>query len=231
MPQLTHQIDKNILYLTFNEVETRNAFSPDLAESLHQLRTSNKHSALVLRAKGPFFCSGGNLRHYQSLENKDQGLKKNRRILEVLDALENSPVPTVALVDGVCLGGGIELLSCFDQVIATPLSLFGLWQRRIGLTFGWGGEQRLVRRLGPARTRSWLNSSATISCWQAHQWGLVDQIELQGQLETAGDQWVSAVLEGGSESFREIKLSSNDDNQVFSKLWLSGRHKEVLSQF
>lgn len=219
---------KNILVITLSDRETKNAFSPHLAEEFHQIRKSEKHSGLILKAEGPFFCSGGNLKHYQKLETPQQGIKQNLRIQKILKSLYESTTPTLAIIDGVCLGGGIELVSAFHHVLASPQALFGLWQRRIGLTFGWGGQERLESRLGKGRTQQWLLAGATVPAWQARDWGLVDQVVASHQIEKRGVDWMTTLIETGTESYGQIQKAPD---KAFKKLWMKGRHREILKKF
>ncbi len=231
MSRLKYDLQDDILWVTLADPEAGNAFSPAMAAEFHKLRQSHAHQALIVQNEGRFFCAGGNLRHYQSLKSKEEGLQQNQEIKEILSDLENSSVPTLALVDGIVLGGGIEFLSAFHQIIATPSSLFGLWQRRIGLTFGWGGQARLQQRIGPVRTRQWLNSGKTHSAWMAQDMGLVDAVVLRESLTLEGRKVISEINEMGGDSFAQIQANKNDQDVAFKKLWLSGRHKKVLSQF
>ncbi len=231
MSLIKHTLKNDVLWMTLTDSKSGNAFSPSMAADFHKIRQTCSHQALVVQSEGRFFCSGGNLRHYQSLKTKDEGLQQNQEIQDILKDLEQSQVPTVALVDGIVLGGGIEFLSAFHQIIATPSSLFGLWQRRIGLTFGWGGQSRLQQRMGFARTRQWLHNGKTHSAWAAQEMGLVDAVVLRESLVFKATKVLSEISEFGRDSFARIQEHSSDQETAFKKLWLSGRHKDVLSRF
>ncbi len=227
MPLLKTDLKNQILFITLDDPASHNAFSPAMAEEFHRARAQD-HKALVVQHQGPYFCSGGNLKHYQKLEKPSDGLKQNIRIAEILEDLYRSRVPTLAIVSGVCLGGGVEVLSAFHRVLATPDSLFGLWQRRIGLTFGWGGEKRLQVKMGEAATRSWLHSAATVTAWRAQNQGLVDGVHLRSQIATQAQLEIENLLRWGEGSFSEIQ---NDPESAFQNLWMTGRHKEILKKF
>ena len=134
-------------------------------------------------------------------------------------------------MDGPCFGGGVELISCFDYVITTAGSLFGLWQRRVGLTFGWGGEERLVRRLGQGNVNRWLISGETVSAYRALEVGLVDKICLKSSAQKEANLFIAKALRYGIENFSLIKTSEASQAENFSKLWLEGRHREILEKF
>lgn len=232
MALLNWNLEDNILVVRLNDPSTYNAFSPAMAEEFHKLRTSENHKALILTAaSSPYFCSGGNLKHYKSLSDPSEGLAQNQRIEQILQDLATSSVPTLAAVHGITLGGGIELVSAFQQILATPASLFGLWQRRIGLTFGWGGQGRLEERIGTTRTRGWLQQGQTLTAWKAQQWGLVDGIVSPGDLLNHAKDRVNRSLLWGQESFAAIQETPGNAAPAFKKLWMKGRHQEVLKKF
>jgi enoyl-CoA hydratase len=90
--------------------------------------------------------------------------------------IERLPLPVIAAVHGVCLGGGCEIALACDFVIASPDALFGQPEINIGVTPGWGGSQRLPRRIGVARARRWIYTGRSVPAAQAHAEGWVDQV-------------------------------------------------------
>ena len=136
----------DLLTIRLQSPETRNALSFATVEQLHQLITQSRCRGLLLTAEGRVFCSGGQLKDYAVLTEKEAGVKINRQIRRWLGEIAQTSIARVAVVDGFCFGGGVEFLGCFHQVIATPKAMFALWQRRIGLSFGWGGRALLERK-------------------------------------------------------------------------------------
>ncbi len=105
----------------------------------------------------------------------------------VFQALEALPSPTIALVQGYALGGGLELAMACDFIWATPNAQFGQPEATLGLPPGWGATLRLPRRVGVARAKEMLFSARRVDAQTALAWGLVDRVgemtELQEQLE------------------------------------------------
>lgn len=231
MPLLKTNNVNETLIITLDDPNTRNAFSPAMAESFYQVLNDNNFNALIVLAEGPLFCSGGNLQFYKSLASKEEGLEHNQRITEILDHLYRLPVPTTCYVQGPCYGGGVELISCFDWVVSHPASLFGLWQRRIGLTFGWGGQERLLQRLSIQKLETWLFNAETLPVSSAIQLGLVDEIAFSSQGKKVCLSYVERAMALGSENFKKIKFQRQNQGQVFSQLWLQEDHKRALAKF
>ena len=223
--------DSNILSIFLNQPQTGNALSLEMAELiLKRLEQGGFQAFLLSHHQGPF-CAGGNLRFYQSLDKKDQGLKVNDRISQILDQISLWPVPKACFIDGLCLGGGLELASCFDYIVGSPRALFGLWQRRIGLTFGWGGEPRLQNRMSSHALRTWRLSAKTLSVYEAQDLGLIDQVctSAQGLQETRG--WLQKTLSWGEATLPGHLDSQHDAGTLFPELWMGPTHQQALKSF
>lgn len=136
-----------------NEAEG-NAFglgtATELRRRLKTLKSKPVHGLFLTNKGSRFFCTGGNLNE-QLKVSRAQSLKTQKSIREVLGEVSSLPIPTVVAVQGDAFGGGAELLASFDYVLCTPKVQIGIWQRRLGVTFGWGGGQKLLQRLGEPR--------------------------------------------------------------------------------
>lgn len=192
--------------------------------------TNQKISSQRSPLRSPW-CSGGNLKYYSSLKSRLQGLRANRKIAAALDKLAKYQAPKVALLDGDVFGGGLELLSCFDHVIAAPHVFLGLWQRRIALTFGWGGGRRLERRLGQNRMIKLAMDARSLSALEAHREGLVDEIISFGG-EARAIQYIKRQQELPQVPIEPLmNWSSRAEQKIFEKIWLNPEHKKILKGF
>lgn len=217
------------LILHLSNPETYNAFSLDMAQALRSTIEMMRPQALILTHRGRIFCSGGNLKAYAQLKSKEEGLHINSQIKDILDGLEALAIPKVAVVDGQCFGGGLELLGCFDHIIATPKSAFGLWQRKIGLSYGWGGQKRLERRIGSQRLKEWYYGANLKNSYECRRWGLVDRIALRSEAIALAEAWNHRVLQMGSESLKVTNKST--EAEAFSELWMGEKHQAALKKF
>lgn len=226
--------DGEVLNLILERPEAGNSFSPREAKSLLAFLKKNKDASLIVfKAKGSgIFCAGGDLKYYASLKTKAQGLTANRLIARALNELKRHPARSLAIVEGDCFGGGLELLSAFDEVWSWPSSAFGFWQRRIGLIFGWGGYRRLERRLNPHQLSSQALAAKSITAHLALRMGLVDQIVLPHKVKARTEEWIENHLRLPMEPVKAIKiLSGQNEQRLFSSLWLNPSHRGVLSRF
>lgn len=132
--------------------------------------------ALLIAAQGKHFCTGADLAEVQALREAgrfDEFIALGHR---VLCRLEASPLPVVIAVQGLCLAGGLELALAGDVILAAETARFGDQHAQFGLVPGWGGSQRLPRRVGLSRALDLMFSARWLDAAEARDWGLVAQV-------------------------------------------------------
>src|SRR5438045_2756430 len=107
-----------------------------------------------------------------------------QRGLDLIASIEKLPFPTVAAIDGSCMGGGLELAMGFDYRLASnhPKTELGLPETKIGLFPGWGGTQRLARLIGPSLAAEMICSGEPAKAERARQIGLAFDVAPAEQL-------------------------------------------------
>jgi enoyl-CoA hydratase len=133
--------------------------------------------AILVRSQGKHFCTGADLDEVKQLR-QDRGalMQFLERGQQTFRALEQSPLPVVAAVQGLALAGGLELMLACDVVFAAKSARFGDQHARYGLLPGWGGSQRLPRVVGLRRALDLFFSARWIEAEEALQWGLVNRL-------------------------------------------------------
>jgi len=150
---------------------------------------SREARALILYSKlKAGFCAGADLRElYQWIQQYGQAevAKHAReylvRIHSVMNALDESPLTTIAAVHGVTFGGGFELALTCDLIVADKMARFCFPELRLGLIPGYGGIPRLKRDLGNAIVRDLLLTGRSFNTTKAQQIGLVSQVVAEGE--------------------------------------------------
>ncbi len=142
--------------------------------------------ALMIRSGKPGgFCAGADLKTILACRSTAEVEELLLRALAVLDHLEAVPIPTIAVLHGICLGGGLELaLSCRHRVAfasTAPLQV-GLPEVHLGLVPAWGGLTRLPRLIGPEDGIDLLVTGRSIGYLRARSLGLVDRLAAEGNL-------------------------------------------------
>jgi enoyl-CoA hydratase len=235
-PLIHATIDSEILTLNFEDPSSRNSFSlraaRELRSVLQKQKEAGKFKALVFAPRGRVFCSGGNLSDYAAMKRPEEGKVVNREITAILTELSELPVPTICLVNGDCFGGGVELLSAFDFVHSAPHAFFGLWQRKIGLTFGWGGGERLEKRLGTQKLRALALSAEVFSAHEALGWGLVDRVHRAPSLVPSAKAHLDKIIGLPRSPVAPLKKwQAQSEKETFETLWWNEEHLAVLRKF
>jgi enoyl-CoA hydratase/carnithine racemase len=228
---ISSKVRDDVLWVSFSDPASRNAFSMKAASELLTLMGSPlSYRAVVFSAPGRVFCSGGQLDDYASMPTPDEGRRVNEEIRNVLGMLSSISVPTIACVSGDAFGGGVELLSCFDYVLSVPHAMFGLWQRKIGLSFGWGGGSRLEKRIGAGVLRGLALSARVMSAREALSFGLVDQLVQPSALESSAAALAARLILLPIEPLSTLKsFDVANETTAFNTLWWNPSHSAVLA--
>ena len=166
--------------LTIDRPKSLNALNPEtLREILRRLRDVRREGTLramiVTGAGERAFVAGADIAEMSTMsviEAKEMARLGQR----VTSALEDLPFPVIAAVNGFALGGGMELAMACDLVIASEKARFGQPEINLGIIPGFGGTQRLARRIGAPRAREMIYGGDMIDAETARQWGLVNRV-------------------------------------------------------
>ncbi|HHJ14484.1 MAG TPA: crotonase, partial [Gammaproteobacteria bacterium] len=147
-----------------------------LYEELLRLEQERPRGLVILSDKENGFIAGADVREFIRLHSRDEALAAIQRGQAVFDRLEALPFPTVALIHGFCLGGGLELaLACRYRVARDDRGTrLGLPEVRLGIHPGFGGSVRSVPLLGPLRAMDLMLSGRSVDGRAARRMGLVD---------------------------------------------------------
>jgi 3-hydroxyacyl-CoA dehydrogenase/enoyl-CoA hydratase/3-hydroxybutyryl-CoA epimerase len=182
----------DLAWLTFDRADSSvNSLSRDVLEELGGVLAGLAErlpAALVIRSgKAGGFIAGADVREFTAIADREEALALIRRGQGILSRIEALPVPTIALIHGFCLGGGLELaLACRYRVASDdPATRLGLPEVQLGIHPGFGGTLRLTRRIGPLRGLELILTGRTVTARAAQTLGLVDVVTAERQLINA----------------------------------------------
>ena len=185
-----------IVTLTMRRPEALNALSTalcrDLAASLDEAGRDRAARVLILTGEGRAFCAGADLRERIGATAEDMW-KHNRAIFQIPLALERLPIPTIAAINGLALGGGCELALGCDLRWAADTAELGCPEVTRGIMPAAGATQRLGRLIGPARAMDLVLTGRRVGAAEAHRLGLVDAVVPGAGLGAAAEEAARTV--------------------------------------
>jgi enoyl-CoA hydratase len=151
--------------------------------------------ALVWRAAGDVFSGGADVNVFDDTDT-DQAAEMFSALVAGVRRLEALPIPTLALVHGLCLTAGLEVSLGCDLIWATESARFGLVEAVVGLTPGAGGTQRMAERAGPARAREFVMTGGLYDAPTLERWGVVNRVLGDDELLEKGMRFAHRLASG-----------------------------------
>lgn len=179
------EITNGVANLTIRRPEKLNALDAEMVDALVPLcRRIERSEAFVVILTGEgekSFCAGGDIAAWSGWTPEDFGRHWVRDGHAAFDALARLAQPVIAVLNGHCLGGGLELAACADLRIAEAHVKIGQPEAGLGIIPGWSGTQRVVRRFGAQVVRRMALMGEVFSADEALRLGLVDDVVPTGQ--------------------------------------------------
>jgi enoyl-CoA hydratase/carnithine racemase len=174
-----------VVVLTLNRPDVRNAIDDALLDALYaavrSLGDDASVRAVVLRGAGDAaFSAGMDLRERAGFSD-EQLADQHVRIVALMTALTELPVPAIAAVEGFCLAGGFELALACDLIVAARDAVFGLPEVQVGIFPGGGAARLLTWAVGAPRTRDLILTGRRLSGEEAATWGIAARVAEPGR--------------------------------------------------
>lgn len=192
-----HTDSQNICWLTLDRKgESVNSMNREvfneLDKILDDIKQKNPAGVIIASAKKSGFIAGADIKQFTNLKTVDEAFDLIRHSQLVLDKLEALPMPTVAMINGHCLGGGCELaLACKYRVaLEDPKTIIGLPEVKLGIHPGWGGTVRLPKLVGAIEAMKIMLPGHAVNGKKAQKIGLVDACVPLRELERAAEYFV-----------------------------------------
>ncbi|WP_416139986.1 enoyl-CoA hydratase-related protein [Halomonas sp. HK25] len=236
-----------IVRLTISRPKALNALNSDVLSELErvlaELETRNDLRAVLITGAGEkSFVAGADIAEMRG-KTPEEARAFARQALATFKRLETLPVPTVALVNGFCLGGGCELALACDWAVASDNAIFGQPEVLLGVIPGFGGTQRLPRRVGPAMALDLCTTGRKIDANEALRIGLVNRVMPQAELEAYVEELTKQLGGNGPRAVRATKQAIHDgleqdldsalslENALFAFCFAGEEQTEGMSAF
>jgi methylglutaconyl-CoA hydratase len=209
-PVLWELDERGVATVTLNRPEVNNAYDAGLIggvlSAMDELGKKPQLRVVVLKGNGRHFQAGADLKWINAVrpQSPDANEAASRATYEAVQRLNLLPIPTVALVQGGCFGGGTGVISACDVVIAADNALFSITEVRWGLTAAIIIPQ-LCDAIGVRQVRRYALTGERFGAEEARRIGLVHQVVPLADLESAGAGMVEQLLANGPAAMAETK--------------------------
>ncbi|MEJ2779116.1 enoyl-CoA hydratase/isomerase family protein [Stygiolobus sp. RP850M] len=180
----------------------------DLRQAVDELVADDQIRVIVITGLGKAFCAGADISQFKTLNGLTawEFAKKGR---ELMDYIENLPKPTIAMINGYALGGGLELAMACDIRIAAEEAQVGLPEITLGIYPGFGGTQRLIRLIGKGKAMEMMMTGDRIPAREAERLGLVNKVVPLTELEKETRNFAIKLAEKPPVALKLVKLLVN----------------------
>jgi enoyl-CoA hydratase/carnithine racemase len=226
---LTVARDGHVARLTIDRPDKRNAMTAamwaGLPGVLAGLADDPAVRVLVVTGAGPSFCAGADISDLLSGSDPDDPMADVRRDnLAAQAALRDFPKPTVAMIRGHCIGGGVEIAASCDLRFADPTAIFGVTPAKVGIVYTPSSTKALIDLVGPAMTKYLLFSGELIDAETALRAGLVDRLVAADDLEDEVHRFADVLASRSALSQRATKqviaaLTTGSDGEAEVARW------------
>ena len=206
--------DGKIGLMTFNNPEKHNAVSFEMWEAAEKILDGFESDPAVrvvvlTGAGGKAFVSGADISKFESERASEEAVQRYNALVEkVYSRIYQFPKPTIAMIRGYCIGGGLNLAICCDMRYATEGSKFSLPAAKLGLGYGYSGLRRYIETIGPVATKEIFYTARQLTAAEARRWGMVNEIVADDALETTVMGIANTIADNAPMTIATIKRST-----------------------
>ena len=243
---LLSEIKEGILYITINREKALNALNretlAELAEAITFAGKTDKVRGVILTGAGEkAFVAGADIKEFSDYTGQQGEELAQRGQNAVFNAIENSPKPFIAAINGFALGGGLELAMACHMRIASDNAKLGLPEVTLGLIPGYGGTQRLTQLVGKGKAIEMITTANMITAVDAEKIGLVNYVVPQADLIGKAEEILNVIKQRAplavAAAIKSIisSVNGNDGYQIeiseFGKCFETEDFKEGVTAF
>ncbi|GGI23197.1 enoyl-CoA hydratase/isomerase family protein [Pedobacter mendelii] len=195
---LISEVKENILYITINREKALNALNKDTLSELADViafagKSIEVRGVIITGAGEKAFIAGADIKEFSDYSGKQGEELASLGHDKVFNAIENSPKPFIAAINGFALGGGLELAMACHMRIASDNAKLGLPEVTLGLIPGYGGTQRLTQLVGKGKAIEMITMASMINAIEAEKIGLVNYVVPQTDLISRAEEILNTI--------------------------------------
>jgi enoyl-CoA hydratase len=226
-------LDGQVLHIRFNNPEKHNALSVDMWEAVPPLldkaaRDDNVRMVVLSGEGGKSFVSGADISQFEDMRAAKEAVKKYEAMAEAaLQGIYEFEKPTVACIQGYCIGGGVNVAICCDIRIASSNSTFAIPAAKLGLGYRYSAMKNLTDLVGPGHAKDIFFTARRLDAAEALRIGLINRVAdsdkldaLLGEYTTAICQNAPLTIKAGKRIIRDVLKTGDADMDLARKLIL-----------
>lgn len=217
MSFVKYEAKDQIGIITIDREKALNALNSQVLDDLEAVVDGVDYDTIrcliVTGAGKKSFVAGADIAEMAS-DNKAEGEAFAAHGNKLFRKIETLPIPVIAAVNGFALGGGCELSMACDIRICSENAVFGQPEVGLGITPGFGGTQRLMRRIPVGKAKEMIYTARNIKADEALKWGLVNAVYPQDELLPAAEKLANKIASNAPIAVRMSKKSMNDGIEV-----------------
>ena len=231
MSMLNTKLDQRGLLTVSLDNPPVNALSRALVDELNKLCDDVQDETVrmvVISAGGENFCAGADLKERAKMDDTEVETFV-QYLSDTFQMIADIPVPTLAAINGNCLGGGLELALACDMRIMTDDTFIGMKETSVGVMPGAGGTVRLPRLIGESKAKQWIFSAQSFTPEEAMGDGVVDWLVETDELDDAVQEIFGQITANAPLAIYAAKKSINEGLDQSVKLALKVEQKAYKS--
>ena len=203
-------------HLVFNNPEKHNAVSLDMWDAVDKVlddfeKDGGVRVVVLSGAGGKSFVSGADISKFEKERGSEEAVRHyNERVKVVYDRMHAFPKPTIAMINGYCIGGGLNLAAVCDLRFCSAKSKFAMPAARLALGYPYPAIKRLMDAIGPAAAKHLMFSAQRIDAEDAYRLGLVQKILAEDELEAFVADYAGKIAANAPLTVKTMKLISNE---------------------
>lgn len=183
----------------------------ELGAIIQELKSDREVVCIILTTAGDkAFIAGADIKEFPTMIGDDNMRAKVMQMHDLLLEIEQLSKPTIAVLDGLTLGGGCELALAFDIRIAEEQVMIGFPEVKLGIFPGAGGTQRLPRLVGKAKAKEMMYTGEAIPALKAEQFGLVNEVVAKGGGYERAMELAAQIATNSIQSLSRIKRAVDE---------------------